>query len=74
MDDEKALFPISTLDGSDDMLSSSSGQLSSTNSISRVTIMSNEEQSFASDQDSGKWTIIMLNHAIRGWNTCNPAI
>jgi serine/threonine protein kinase len=55
--DEKALFTIkSTLDDSDDMSSSSGGQVSSRNySNSRVTIMSNGEQSFASaSQDSGK--------------------
>jgi len=55
--DEKALFPIkSTLDDSDDMSSSSGGQVSSRNySNSRVTITSNGEQSFASaSQDSGK--------------------
>ncbi|XP_059450748.1 LOW QUALITY PROTEIN: receptor-like protein kinase FERONIA [Corylus avellana] len=55
LDDEKGLFPKSTLDDSDDMSSSSSGQVSSRNSNSRVTIMSNGEQSFASaSQDSGK--------------------
>ncbi|XP_062152082.1 receptor-like protein kinase FERONIA [Alnus glutinosa] len=54
--DEKALFPKSTLDDSDGMSSSSSGQVSSSNySNSRVTIMSNREQSFAStSHDSGK--------------------
>ncbi|XP_062152475.1 receptor-like protein kinase FERONIA [Alnus glutinosa] len=54
--DEKALFPKSTLDDSDDMSSSSGGQVSSRNySNSRVTITSNGEQSFASaSQDSGK--------------------
>jgi serine/threonine protein kinase len=47
--DEKALFPKSTLDDSDDMSSSSGGQVSSSNySNNRVTIMSNGEQSFAS--------------------------
>jgi len=53
---DKALFPKSTLDDSDDMSSSSGGQVSSSNySNSRVTIMSNGEQSFASsNQDSGK--------------------
>jgi serine/threonine protein kinase len=55
--DEKSLFPKSTLNDSDDMSSSSnSGQVSSSNySNSRVTIMSNREQSFAStSQNSGK--------------------
>jgi hypothetical protein len=54
--DEKALFPKSTLDDSDDMSSSRGGQVSSRSySNSRVTIMSNGEQSFASNnQDSGK--------------------
>ncbi|XP_062150943.1 receptor-like protein kinase FERONIA [Alnus glutinosa] len=56
--DEKALFPKCTLDDSDDMSNSSSGQVSSrsySNSRSRVTIMNNEVQSFASNsQDSGK--------------------
>jgi serine/threonine protein kinase len=48
--DEKALFPKSTLDDSDDMSSSRGGQLSSRSySNSRVTIMSNGEQSFASN-------------------------
>jgi serine/threonine protein kinase len=55
--DEKALFPKS-LDDSDDMSSSSSGHVSSrsySNSRSKVTIMSNREESFASNsQDSGK--------------------
>jgi hypothetical protein len=54
---EKALFPKS-LDDSDDMSSSSSGHVSSrsySNSRSKVTIMSNGEESFASNsQDSGK--------------------
>jgi len=54
--DEKALFLKSTLDDSDDMSSSSGGQVSSRNySNRRVTIMSNGEQSFAStSQNSGK--------------------
>jgi hypothetical protein len=53
--DEKGLFPKSTLDDSDDMSSSSSGQVSSRNSNSRATIMSNEVQSFTrTNQDSGK--------------------
>jgi hypothetical protein len=54
--DEKALFPKSTLDDSDDMSSSSGGQVSSSNySNNRLTIMSKGEQSFAStSQDSGK--------------------
>jgi hypothetical protein len=54
--DEKALFPKYTLDDSDDMSSSSGGQVSSSNySNNRVTIMSNEEQSFGStSQDLGK--------------------
>jgi len=54
--DEKALFPKFTLDDSDDMSSSRGGHVSSRSySNSRVTIMSNGEQSFASNsQDSGK--------------------
>jgi hypothetical protein len=54
--DEKALFPKSTLDDSDDMSSSSGGQVSSSNySNNRLTIMSNGEQSFAStSKNSGK--------------------
>jgi serine/threonine protein kinase len=54
--DEKALFPKSTHDDSDDMSSSSGGQVSSkSHSNNWVTIMSNGEQSFVSNsQDSGK--------------------
>jgi serine/threonine protein kinase len=55
LDDEQGLFPMSTIDDSDDMSSSSSGQVSSRSSNSRATIMSNEDQSFArTNQDSGK--------------------
>jgi hypothetical protein len=57
LDDEKGLFPKSTLYDCDDMSSSSSGQVASTNSTSRVTIMTSGEQSFAStNKDSGKLT------------------
>ncbi|XP_059449703.1 receptor-like protein kinase FERONIA [Corylus avellana] len=55
LDNEKGLFPKSTLDDCDDMSSSSGGQVSSTNSNSRVTIMTSGEQSSAStNKDSGK--------------------
>jgi serine/threonine protein kinase len=57
LDDEKGLFPKSTLYDCDDMSSSSSGQVASTNSNSRVTIMTSGEQSSAStNKDSGKLT------------------
>jgi serine/threonine protein kinase len=55
--DEKGLFPKSTLYDCDDMSSSSNGQVASTNSNSRVTIMISGEQSSAStNKDSGKLT------------------
>ncbi|XP_059449315.1 receptor-like protein kinase FERONIA [Corylus avellana] len=55
LDDEKGLFPKSTLYDCDDMSSSSGGQVSSTNSNSRVTLMTSGEQSSTStSRDSGK--------------------
>ena len=57
LDDEKGLFPMSTLDDCDEMSSSSSGQVASTNSNSRVTIMTHGKQSSAStNKDWGKLT------------------
>ena len=48
MDAEKALIPKSIVDDSGDIFSSSDGQMSSTNSSSKVTITTKEDQSFAS--------------------------
>ncbi|KAK4577440.1 hypothetical protein RGQ29_027801 [Quercus rubra] len=54
MDAEKALIPNkSTVYDSSDMFSSSNGRVSSTNSNSRVTVTSKEEQSFSTTDLNG---------------------
>ena len=50
-DDELALIPMSDVNESDDMIFSSSGKLSSTNSNSQVTVVS--RGSFASKDSDG---------------------
>ena len=57
MDAEKALIPKSTVDDNGDMFSSSSGQESSTNSNTRVTFTSKEDQSFASLDSDGLMSV-----------------
>ncbi|XP_050248990.1 receptor-like protein kinase FERONIA [Quercus robur] len=57
MDAEKALIPNSVVDDSSDMISSSSGQESDTNSNTRVTFTSKEDQSFASLDSDGLMSV-----------------
>uniref|UniRef100_A0A7N2MC31 Protein kinase domain-containing protein n=1 Tax=Quercus lobata TaxID=97700 RepID=A0A7N2MC31_QUELO len=57
IDAEKALIRKSTVDDSGDMFGSSSGQESSTNSNTRVTFTSKEDQSFASLDSDGLMSV-----------------
>lgn len=57
MDAEKALIPKSIVDDSGDIFSSSDGQMSSTNSNSKVTITTKEDQSFASLDSDGLMSV-----------------
>ncbi|KAM3697319.1 hypothetical protein ACJW31_06G103400 [Castanea mollissima] len=57
MDAEKALIPKSIVDDSGDLFSSSDGQMSSTNSNSKVTITSKEDQSLASLDSDGLMSV-----------------
>ncbi|KAL4620294.1 hypothetical protein ACB092_06G143200 [Castanea dentata] len=57
MDAEKALIPKSIVDDSGDIFSSSDGQMSSTNSNSKVTITSKEDQSLASLDSDGLMSV-----------------